>query len=552
VPAERVLCLWCPDWPVVAARTTRPEWRTAPLAVVARTGGRTCVVAASAEARAEGVVPGLRRREAEARCPGLVVRDADPGAEARAFEAVARAVETVTPRMVLERPGRLGFPTRGPSRYFGGDAALAERVGGLIAAAGVPDARVGVADGGFAARLAARVAAPGGAHLVGPGGSPAFLADWPVTVLDVPDLPGLPDLLGRLGLRTLGAFAALPAPAVLARFGAVGARAHRDASGTEDHATALAPVPPDLVETAELDPPATRVDEAAFVAKGLADRLLGRLESLGLSCAQVAVEIETADGEHLVRHWRHDGGCTPAALVGRVRWQLEGWITGRAEIGEEAFVAGGITVLRLRPEQVAPATGRQLGLWGGDAGARDRADRALARVQGLLGHDAVVTACPGGGRTPAERVRWIPWGDARPAPDPGPPWPGTVPGPAPARVFVPGVPAELHDPAGRPVAVTGRGEATGRPGWLACPVLPGGGGPVRDWAGPWIHDVRWWDRTGRRRRALWHVVVADPAAASDVASHAASDAASDAASHAAVACLVGIEGGRVVVEALYD
>jgi protein ImuB len=266
----------------------------------------------------------------------------------------------------------------------------------------------------------------------------------------------------------------------------------------------------------------------------------------------VAVEIETADGEHLVRHWRHDGGCTPAALVGRVRWQLEGWITGRAEIGEEAFVAGGITVLRLRPEQVAPATGRQLGLWGGDAGARDRADRALARVQGLLGHDAVVTACPGGGRTPAERVRWIPWGDARPAPDPGPPWPGTVPGPAPARVFVPGVPAELHDPAGRPVAVTGRGEATGRPGWLACPVLPGGGGPVRDWAGPWIHDVRWWDRTGRRRRALWHVVVADPAAASDVASHAASDAASDAASHAAVACLVGIEGGRVVVEALYD
>jgi hypothetical protein len=75
---------------------------------------------------------------------------------------------------------------------------------------------------------------------------------------------------------------------------------------------------------------------------------------------------------------------------------------------------------------------------------------------------------------------------------------------------------------------------------------------VRDWAGPWIHDVRWWDRTGRRRRALWHVVVADPAAASDVASHAASDAASDAASHAAVACLVGIEGGRVVVEALYD
>jgi len=558
VPAERVVCVWCPDWPVVAVRAARPEWRTAPLAVVARGAGRGAgrvgVVAASPEARAAGVVPGLRRREAEARCPGLVVRDADPGAEARAFEAVARAVEAVTPRMVLERPGRLGFPTRGPSRYFGGDAALAERVGRLVAAAGVPDARVGVADGAFAARLAARVAAPGGAHLVGPGGSPAFLADWPVTVLDVDDPPGLPDLLVRLGLTTLGAFAALPAPAVLARFGPAGAAAHRRAGGREDHAAPTAPVPPDLVETAELDPPATRVDEAAFVAKGLADRLLERLAALGCSCAQVVVEAETTDGEHLVRRWRHDGVLTATALAGRVRWQLDGWITGQAEVGAEAFVTGGLTVLRLRPELVVPATGRQLGLWGGDAAARDRADRALARIQGLLGHDAVVTASPGGGRTPAERVRWVPWGDARPVPDPEPPWPGTVPGPAPARVFVPGVPAELRDPAGRPVTVTGRGEATDRPGWLACPVLPGGGGPVRDWAGPWIHDVRWWDRTGRRRRALWHVVVADARvdASTDTMADAGAEAMADAPADATVACLVGIEGGRAVVEALYD
>jgi len=124
------------------------------------------------------------------------------------------------------------------------------------------------------------------------------------------------------------------------------------------------------------------------------------------------------------------------------------------------------------------------------------------------------------------------------------------------------VPAELRDPAGRPVTVTGRGEATDRPGWLACPVLPGGGGPVRDWAGPWIHDVRWWDRTGRRRRALWHVVVADARvdastdtmvdASTDTMADAPADATADAPADATVACLVGIEGGRAVVEALYD
>ena len=31
-----------------------------------------------------------------------------------------RAVEQLTPLLVLDRPGRLSFPTRGPSRYFGG------------------------------------------------------------------------------------------------------------------------------------------------------------------------------------------------------------------------------------------------------------------------------------------------------------------------------------------------------------------------------------------------------------------------------------------------
>jgi len=540
---ERTLCVWCPDWPVATARRARPELVGVPVASVQRIDGRVLVVAASAEARVEAVGPGLRRREAEARCPGLVVVDADPAADARAFEAVARAVEAITPRIVLERPGRLAFPTRGPSRYFGGDAALAARVVAAVHGVGVGDVRVGVADGGFAARLAARAAAADAAHVVAAGTGAAFLAPWPVDLLGGDDV-ALADLLVRLGLPTLGAFAALPPAAVLARFGVTGAAAHRRAAGLDEHAVPPTPPPPDLVETAELDPPATRVDEAAFVAKGLADHLLGRLADLGLSCTQVTVEAETEHGEHLVRCWRHEGALTATALAARVRWQLEGWLTGSAEIGEEAFTTSGLTLIRLTPEQVVPATGRQLGFWGGDAAARDRADRALARLQGLLGHDAVLTAVPCGGRTPAERVRWIPWGDARgDAPDPAhpdaTPWPGAVPGPAPARVFSPAVPAELLDPDGGPVSVSGRGEATHRPARLLCVALPGGGGPVRTWAGPWVHDVRWWDRSGRRRRALWHVVVGT----------GNGDGGGD---DDEVACLVGLEGGRASVEALYD
>ena len=65
----------------------------APMAVMAANR----VVAASLAAREEGVGPGLRRREAQARCPPLALVPTDPAQEARAFEDVLRAIEHFTP-----------------------------------------------------------------------------------------------------------------------------------------------------------------------------------------------------------------------------------------------------------------------------------------------------------------------------------------------------------------------------------------------------------------------------------------------------------------------
>ena len=167
------------------------------------------------------------------------------------------------------------------------------------------------------------------------------------------------------------------------------------------------------------------------------------------------VEAETEYGERLARCWRHEGALSPATFAERVRWQLDGWLTQaqpaarpvegdtRAEQDLAAFAeagldstTGALTLVRLVPDEVVPAHGRQLGFWGGDQVAHDRADRALARVQGMLGYDAVATAVVQGGRTPAEQVRWVPWGEPRASehPDAGaetPGWPGAVPAPYP-------------------------------------------------------------------------------------------------------------------------
>ena len=495
----RTLAVWYPDWPVVAAGYSAAD----PVVVVEA----NVVVACSAAARAFGVQTGLRRREAQARCPEAEVLAADPGRDARAFEPLVVAVEAFGPAVEIVRPGVCALPTRGPSRYFGGDDALVARVGEAVAGA-----RVGVADGPFAAILAARRS-----RVVPPGQSAAFLALLPVAVLGDPDLA---DLLRRLGLRTLGDLARLDAAAVLGRFGPAGARAHRLARGLDERPLEARVPPPDLAVTVELDPPVERVDAAAFAAKTLADELTARLAARGLACARIRVEAETEHGESLVRLWRHDGALTATAMAERVRWQLDGWLS-------TGTTTAGLTMLRLAPDEVHPDDGHQLGFWGSPA-ADDRVGRALARVQGLLGHEAVTLAVIDGGRGPGDQVTLVPWGDPLAPEHPADaPWPGALPSPSPATVHPQPVPAEVVDEDGAPVGVGGRGLASAAPVRLS--VSGDRWTEVVAWAGPWPVEERWWDPRARRRRARWQVTTA-----------------------AGAAHLLSLEGGRWSVEATYD
>jgi len=423
--------------------------------------------------------------------------------DATAFEPVVAALDAVTPRVEISRPGVCSFPTLGPSRWAGGDDALVARVVSVVARAlGSPRGRVGIADGPFAARLAARAET-----VVAPGCTPAFLAPLPVSVLDRPDLA---DLLRRLGLTTLGDFAALPASAVSDRFGTDGVVAHRLAQGLDDHPLHLRLPPPDLEVVGEVDPPAERVDQAAFVAKRLADELHGQLVARTLSCTGVVIEAETEHGEVLSRCWRHDGALTPAGIADRARWQLDGWLSGSAA----SRPSGGLAHLRLIPDQVVPAHSRQLGFWGSDPAAAARAARGVARVQGMLSTGAVAMAEVVGGRSPGEQVRLRPVfsGDldvtVAPVDRRGDgPWPGRIPAPAPAVVWDPPRPARLVDAAGGDITVDGRGAISASPGSLVIRDDPPS--PVASWAGPWPADERWWDPDAHRRRARCQIITSD-------------------------------------------
>ena len=519
--APRVLVLSCPDWPVTASR------QPGAVAVV----DEERVVAASAQARGEGVRPGQRRRDAIRRCGSLVVLERRLGDERRAFAPVLEVLESFGVPVAVREPGWAAFATRGPARRCGGEAALAAALAALLAELDLPGRwwRIGIGDGAFVATQAAV------AETVVPrGAGAAFLARLGVETLGRPELA---EVLRNLGITTLGELAALGRDEVVSRFGADGGRAHRLARGLEDEPLAPRPRALDLAVTASLDPPAGGLDAVAFAASALAERLGEQLALSGLACTRLRVEVCTAGGERLGWTWSSEGHLRPAVVAERLRGQLESWSATRgstagagrsdqqADAGEAARDA--VARVTLLPEELVADGGRQLELWGRSHSGDEPAARAVARVQRLLGASAAVRPVLAGGRGPGERVRLVPVGDPVPhevgssaspprPPRPGraapagsdPPWPGRLPAPSPAVVAVTPWAVRLLDAAGRPVGVDGRGMLSGAPAALGAAGAPATIA-VAAFSGPWPADEKWWEGAGRRRRARLQVVTAD-------------------------------------------
>ncbi|MGH8888357.1 MAG: DNA polymerase Y family protein, partial [Acidothermaceae bacterium] len=256
---------------------------------------------------------------------------------------------------------------------------------------------------------------------------------------------------------------------------------------------------------------------------------------------RISIEARTSNGEQLARSWRHGGvstaGFSASAIADRTRWQLDGWLSGTIR-SDDGRPTGGMVFLRLVPDEVVTDAGRQLSLWGSTTGWGsdfsahgadvEQVERALARVQGLLGPDAVVTAVVGGGRELADQVRLVPWGEPRETlPGDSCPWPGRLPSPSPATVLPGSRLATVTAADGSLIEVSDRLAVSAPLRWLRieqhAPV------EIAGWAGPWPLDMRWWDQAGARKRARFQLTTVD-----------------------GTGWLVAFDGARWLVEAIYD
>lgn len=447
--------MWFPDWPL--RRPDAPPDR--PCLVVDRTGR---VVACDERAATAGARFGMRRSEAEMLCPNGVTLEQDPSAESLSFEPVVEAIENLIPRVEIADPGLLFVPIEGAVRYYGGEQPVVDAVVGAVRAVAGPGGRFGLAGGPFAARWAAALAG-GEVQIVEDDRS--FLASLTVGTLGKEELVAT---FRWLGIGTLGDLASLPRTALLSRFGEAGLEAHRLASG-EDRAPRPRQVPVDPAVEERYEEPLTLLEQVGFAARALSHRLMAVLREGGIAPHRVEITAEAADGTLRSRVWRSTDPFTEDALTERVWWQLRAWV-------ESAGIPGGLTRLAIAPADLSGA-GRQPALLE-DVTARVEAERAMARVQAMVGHDAVLEGRPQGGREPGERVRWHRWGDELPParPDPPAPWPGATPGPAPALIPPDPEPLEVEWDGGLPVRIRLRSR------WE----------PVLNWAGPWRKVGRWW------------------------------------------------------------
>jgi protein ImuB len=337
-----------------------------PLLTSHRVGNRLEIAAASPEAQALGLHPGMAVAQARALVPGLDVRDADPAADAALLQRLALfAARRWTPRAALSPPDGLVLDLTGVAHLFGGEERMCRRILAFCERAGFA-ARIAVAGTPGAAYALARF---GGGTLCPPDGEAAALAPLPLAALRVEE----PVIAAarRLGLETVGDLLPLPRGPLQRRFGKTLLARLDQALGRA--AEPIEPVVPEEPPSATLrfaEPIATA--EAIAEALGLLmTRLIATLREAGLAARTLALLCERVDG-------RVERIAIGTARATRDGAHLRHLLCMKIEKIEPGF---GLDAMRLVAGRVEPLAPEQLS---GDKPASDLA-LLVDRLAGRLG-----------------------------------------------------------------------------------------------------------------------------------------------------------------------
>lgn len=306
-PPRRFLYLWLDRLPTDRVRRLQSASRTnartgqeghlpqRPLALVAKQASAVRLQALDATAEALGLSVGLLLTSARALVPELETAEADPTADRAILAAIGEACRRYTPALAVDPPDGVYLNITGAGPLLGGEDALIVDLTGRLKAQGFT-VRHGLAD---TPGLAWALAHFGAAFDVGPVAAPgvreAALAPLPMAALRLEE-EALAVLKG-LGLRRIGQLMERSRPALARRLGEAFLERLDDALGVRPCALALElEISPYEVEQRLAEPVAFE-DQVLRLIRGLAERLIQRLETERLGAERFVLELFRVNGK---------------------------------------------------------------------------------------------------------------------------------------------------------------------------------------------------------------------------------------------------------------
>lgn len=455
-----------PGFALQAILRVEPTALSARPVVLLAAGRHGATIALCSEAAlAAGVRPGHSVPRAQARCPHLVVRTAQPALEQEAESALLAAGFAITPQVELTSPGvcTLGLEHLPSHRR----APAVDRALGELAALRL-NATAGFAATPLLALYAARCAAPGRVVT----GDRAFLAPLPLATAEPP--PELAPILSAWGIHTLGQLTALPKSDVAQRLGREGLALWERAAGATTRPLNVVAPPRTFTAAYAGEHEMETLEPLLFILRRFVDRLALELGNAHQAALAVELELNLADDTRHTRSIRLPEPVTnPELLFRALQTHLETVRTAAPIIGVQ---------LRIEPGR---SQVRQQGLF--DGGLRDPHGFAdtLARVMALVGSDRVGRPVNANTHRPDSFTLEAPPPALAPLPDDFTHPPRGLP----LRRYRPPVPAQV-ELAGRAPAYV----------WTAALQ-----GIVSATAGPWHNSGDWWEADRHWQHEEWDV-----------------------------------------------
>ena len=346
-----MVSLWFPRLPSERVLRARPI--EAPFALTHRQSNTERVYCLNEQAEKQGLKKGIGLGEARVLCPGLQTSGAEPLADARFMQVLARWAGQYCPWVGIEEDG-LALDISGSAHLRGGESPLLADMEDRLRRAGLSH-RAGLAD----TRGAAWALARNGGGIAPPGDALSRLAPLPITALRLP--PATCNSLQRLGIRTVRDLANLPRSTLTRRFGAEVLLRLDQALGTIPEPVSPLPPPAPFAFRMTLPEPIGLLADVNAGLERLLAQLCNRLEAREMGARKLVFTARRVDQASVQAEVRLARPMRDTARIARL-----------FERGLEALEAGyGIDQIRLEAVEVEKLPLRQISTY------------SAARIDGL-------------------------------------------------------------------------------------------------------------------------------------------------------------------------